>query len=197
MHQQWLTTVKLKNTSTIHWTATADKLILLGDFNARVGKDHKAWPQTLGKFGRSKMNSNSEMLLTKCSKHQLAITITFFNYSNKWYHSWKHPRSKDQTLLDYIITRRCDLKDFCSTSAAMRGAECSTDHFMIRSKCNIKPKPPPIKKKGSKPQKETEHGETEEPKWEAQTCNCNQWEHFNITNWYQWRTVGNLEKCSL
>lgn len=39
-----------------------DKLILLGDFNARVGKDHEAWPETLGKFGGGKMNSNGEML---------------------------------------------------------------------------------------------------------------------------------------
>ena len=54
--------------------------------------------------------------------------------------------------MDYIITRRCGLKDFCSTRA-LRGAECSTDHFMIRSKCHIKPKPPPMKKKGSKPPK--------------------------------------------
>ena len=57
----------------------ADKLILLGDFNARVGKDQNAWRQTLGKFGRGKMNSNGEMLLTKCFEHELAITNTFFN----------------------------------------------------------------------------------------------------------------------
>ena len=72
-------------------TPAADKLILLGDFNARVGKYHEAWPQTLGKFGRGKMNSNGEMLLTKCSEYQLAITNTFFNFSDKWYYSWKHP----------------------------------------------------------------------------------------------------------
>ncbi|XP_065056346.1 uncharacterized protein LOC135684641 [Rhopilema esculentum] len=133
-------------------TPVADKLILLGDFNARVGKEHETWPQALGKFGKGKMNSNGELLLTKCSEHDLAITNTFFNYSDKWYHSWKHLRSKHPTLLDYIITRMCDLKDFCSTRA-MRGAECTTDHFMIRSKCHIKPKPPSMKKKRSKPPK--------------------------------------------
>ena len=63
----------------------ADKLILLGDLNARVGKDHEAWPQTLGKLGTGKMNSNGEMLLTKCSEYQLAITNMFFNFSDKWY----------------------------------------------------------------------------------------------------------------
>ena len=61
----------------------ADKLILLGDFNARVGKDHEAWSQVLEKFGRGKMNSNGEMLLTKCSEHELAITNTFFNFPEK------------------------------------------------------------------------------------------------------------------
>eukprot|EP00795_Rhopilema_esculentum_P004053 gene4053-20229_t len=153
--------LKIARSYTPGWEATtacspipsaADKLILLGDFNARVEKEHEAWPQLLGKFEKGKMNSNCELLLTKCSEEDLAITNTFFNYPDKWYHSWKHPRSKHPSLLDYIITRRCDLKDFCSTRA-MRGAECSTDDFMIRSKCHIKPKPLPMKKKGSKPPK--------------------------------------------
>ena len=29
----------------------ADKLILLGDMNARVGNDHMAWPKKLGNMG--------------------------------------------------------------------------------------------------------------------------------------------------
>ena len=36
-------------------TPAAEKLILLGDFNARVRKEHKARSQTLGKFGRIKL----------------------------------------------------------------------------------------------------------------------------------------------
>ena len=60
-------------------TPAADKLILLGDFNARVGKEHDAWPQALGKFTKGKMNSNGELPLTTCSEHDLAITNTFFN----------------------------------------------------------------------------------------------------------------------
>ena len=96
------------------------------------------------------MNTNGEMILTKCPEHGLAITNTFFNYPDKWYYSWKHLRSKHPTLLDYIITRWCDLKDFHSTRA-MRGAECSTDHFMIRAVYNIKPKPRPLRKTGLQP----------------------------------------------
>ena len=58
-----------------------------------------------------------------------------------WYYSSQHPRSKRCHLLDYVITRRVDLADIRSTRA-MRGADCSTDHYLIRSLCNIHIKPP-------------------------------------------------------
>lgn len=109
-----------------------DKLVIMGDFNARVGKDSDTWNGVLGKFGRGSMNENGLLLSMKCVEHELAITNTFFRVPDKWYGSWQHPRSKHVHLLDYIVTRRSDLKDFHSTRV-MRGAECSTDHYLVRS----------------------------------------------------------------
>ena len=43
-----------------------------------------------------------------------------------------HPRSKQWHLIDYIIVRQRDLRDVCITRA-MRGAECWTDHRLIRA----------------------------------------------------------------
>ena len=55
-----------------------DQLILLGDFNARVGWDHNVWKGTIGKEGVGNSNENGILLLTKCTEHNLVITNTLF-----------------------------------------------------------------------------------------------------------------------
>ncbi|KAJ4926044.1 hypothetical protein JOQ06_008228 [Pogonophryne albipinna] len=81
-----------------------DKLILLGDFNARVGRNHHLWRGTLGREGVGNTNSNGILLLTKCSEHNLVITNTLFRQKTKFKTSWMHPRSKLWHLIDYVLS---------------------------------------------------------------------------------------------
>ena len=127
-----------------------DKLIILGDFNARVGTDHKTWEGTIGKHGIGKSNSNGLLLLRTCTMHDLVITNTLFRLPTRKKTSWMHPRSKHWHLIDYVITRARDISDVRVTKA-MCGADCWTDHRLILSKLNLriqhprrpqKPKPP-------------------------------------------------------
>ncbi|XP_049885772.1 craniofacial development protein 2-like [Pectinophora gossypiella] len=118
-----------------------DKVILLGDFNARVGTEYIAWKNVLGKHGVGKCNTNGLALLTLCSEFDLSITNTFFRLPNKYKTSWMHPRSGHWHLLDYIIVRRQDLRDVLITRA-MRGAQGWTDHRLIRSRMRLNYKPP-------------------------------------------------------
>ena len=44
--------------------STTDKLIVLGDFNARVGSDHETWNRVLGRFGRG--NCRGQTTVKNC-----------------------------------------------------------------------------------------------------------------------------------
>ena len=121
---------------TLQKVPSSDKILLLGDFNARVGANHSTWKRVLGPHGIGNCNDNGMDLLTLCSQFNLSITNTFFRIPNKYKTTWMHPRSKHWHLIDYVIVRRKDLKDVLITRA-MRGADGWSDHRLVRSKLRL------------------------------------------------------------
>ena len=100
---------------------STDKLLLIGDFNARIGRENDKWPLVMGKHGIGKCNSNGELLLALCSEFELIVTNTMFKQKDKRKTTWMHPRSKHWHMIDFIITRCRDKMDIHSTRV-MRGA---------------------------------------------------------------------------
>ena len=128
---------------------TADKLVIMGDFNARVGQNYSLWSNVLGKHGVGSCNENGLRLLTLCAEHGLSITNTLFQMRDIYKKTWMHPRSKHWHLLDYVLVRQKDRGDV-NVTRVMRGAELSTDHRLVISAMRLKIRPP-VRKRTGKP----------------------------------------------
>ncbi|BHF75263.1 hypothetical protein SprV_0501835900 [Sparganum proliferum] len=118
----------------------ADKLIVLGDFNARVGTDHAAWREVLGPHALRGSSNNGLLLLCTCAEHRLILTNTFFCLPEREKATWRHPRSRQWHLLDYVLVRRRDQRDVLVTKA-IAGADEWTDHRIVISKMRIRLQP--------------------------------------------------------
>ncbi|VDL89380.1 unnamed protein product [Schistocephalus solidus] len=94
-----------------------DKLLVLGDFNARVGTDHTALQGMLGPHGLGSCNDNGLLFLRTCAEHRLLLTNTFFYLPTREKGTWMHPRSRRWHLLDCVLVRRQDRQDVLVTKA--------------------------------------------------------------------------------
>ena len=94
-------------------------------------RNHDIWHGVIGHHGVGNMNSSGLQLLSLCSELGLGITDTFLQLCDMHKTSWMRPRCKHWHLKYYVIVRRRDLNDV-RIARAMRGAECSTDHRLIR-----------------------------------------------------------------
>ena len=60
-----------------------DQLLLIGYFNARIGRDIDKWRLVMGKHGIGKRNSNGELLLALCSEFELTVTNTMLKQKDE------------------------------------------------------------------------------------------------------------------
>ncbi|BHF66011.1 hypothetical protein SprV_0200902500 [Sparganum proliferum] len=118
----------------------AHKLVVLGDFNARVSTDHTAWRGVLGPYGLRGSNDDGLLLLRTCAEYRLILTNTFFCLPEREKVTWRHPRSRQWHLLDYVIVRRRDQRDVLVTKA-IAGADGWTDHRFVISKMRLRLQP--------------------------------------------------------
>ena len=124
---------------TLDGVPTDDILILLGDFNVRVGRrveSNDVWKAVRVRHGIGICNEVGEHFLEFCSTNNLTIMNTWFKKPEAHLATWMHPATKQMHMIDYIMMRS-DQRQLCRDVTVCRSTCCWTDHFMVRGKIQL------------------------------------------------------------
>ena len=113
-----------------------DVVLLLGDFNAHVGKrssEDDVWREVRGLHGLGTCNEAGEQLLELCAINNLTIMNTWFKKKAIHLGTWVHPATKQAHMIDFVMMRR-DQRQLCVDVRVYRSACCWTDHYLVKGK---------------------------------------------------------------
>ena len=122
--------------------AKRDILLLMGDFNAKVGSSNSDYKDCIRKYVKGYMNSSGKTHLEMCIKNELVITNTLFQHKQTHRTTWTAPMRKYKTsdgserrnpirnMIDYIITRK-NRKRLITNSRSYGRINTDTDHKMV------------------------------------------------------------------
>lgn len=114
-----------------------EKIILLGDFNARVGKSNSDFAKVLGEFGEAmNPNVNGKRLLNFCKGTSLVITNSFFEH--KYFYSFVNSGNAARSLVDYVIVEKSSREVVLDTRVYRSFCEeANSDHYLVASRLDI------------------------------------------------------------
>ena len=80
------------------------EIIMIGDFNARVGKEKNS--RVVGQHGEETINDNGERLIHICEQYDLKINNTFFIHKDIHKFTWYQHTRNLKSIIDYVITKQ-------------------------------------------------------------------------------------------
>src|SRR6478735_3722092 len=110
-------------------------LIVMGDFNGKVGKNKEE--DTVGPFGVGVRNENGQYLVDFCKRHNLHVTNTWFQQKQSAQHTWTSPDGNTKNQIDYILSEK-RFRNGVQNSKSMPGADCGSDRNPVVSTMQIR-----------------------------------------------------------
>ena len=118
----------------------ARRVMLMGDFNAKIGSRENDTETFLGTHGLGKRNTSGQYLQEFCEESGMRITNTMFQHRDHHKSTWHGFKTKNGTrhsvinnMIDYIITDP-KMAATATDSRAYRLQEFDSDHSMVVGK---------------------------------------------------------------
>ena len=114
-----------------------EALVIMGDFNARVVKDCEAWGNVIGRNGEGVKNDRGGRLLRFCAMNDILVMNSWFQHKNIHKFTWVCPGRDLKSIIDYFVVRR-DTWVRVKDVKVVRGADVSSDHYLLLMKMNMR-----------------------------------------------------------
>jgi hypothetical protein len=108
-------------------------IILLGNVNAKVGRENIFKPTSVNESLHQNSNNNGVRIINFATSKNLVVKSTIFPHRNLHKYTWTSPDGQTHNQIDHILIdkrRHSSIVDVQS----FRGANCDTDHCLVVAK---------------------------------------------------------------
>ncbi|KAL1445907.1 hypothetical protein WDU94_015575 [Cyamophila willieti] len=124
---------------TIARKKSQEVLILMGDFNAKVGNEKIG--NIIGPYGLGNKNDSGDLLINFCLENDLFVCNTWFEQKENSRYTWTSPNGIIKNQIDYVcVSKR--YRNAITNAKSRPGADCGSDHNPVVINMNLKLKRP-------------------------------------------------------
>ena len=123
--------------ATVNELPKRDIMLVMGDFNAKIGKDNIGKETIMGTHAMGTMNENGELFTDFCAFNDLVIGGSIFQHKNIHKETWISPDGCTRNQIDYITISRKWRRSLQDTRSK-RGADVASDHHLVAGTLKIK-----------------------------------------------------------
>ena len=107
--------------------------ILLGDFNAKFGREDIFEPIIGQESPHQDSNDNGVRLVNFATSKNLVVKSTMFPHRNIHKYTWTSPDGKTHNQIDHVLIDRRWHSSVLDVRS-LRGADCDTDNYLVIAK---------------------------------------------------------------
>ncbi|CAH2235409.1 jg13268 [Pararge aegeria aegeria] len=112
-------------------------LVVMGDFNSKIGSDSHLLSSCVGKYGLGQRNERGERLVQFAADNNLVISNSFFQNHPRRLYTWISPDGNYRNQIDYVLVRS-RWKTCIRNTHTLPGADCGSDHQLLMAKIQLR-----------------------------------------------------------